>query len=570
MSEHLTSHAAQRTVHRIDQPADGTTQHVALTSDGQHDIRAEVRQRDFKSELLESWEADGTITRLGKSASALRMLMHLLARARTPLRPGVFLLDLPAEDELLANVGLKRSAIYAGLKELRTMGVLTTSKLGGRHHLLCRCEHDARAAEMDDQPGLYDNLTPRPAGPADTDPPRSSATGEVHQDGRESASSDWRARHGGHESISVDPAPSSPSVRTDGLEQSDRAYKNAGARAKLASFKPEASKLASFARDGVSDKAGQGDPELADALDDAGIDGPLRAEILAEPGMTAAALRRRITIDTKRGKGPALIGKNALTDVRRDRRAAERKQRDVEQARHQRSAQQQADLARERQRRAEHAARWETLGEPLRAIVDRLRAEIGEHRFNVYFQGPDQFKLYGHGTILVAIVRPPLHARQVRATLPRDAQARRRPRRARRAAHHHHQRNRQHREPGRGWIVNVTDPEFQRLFIAELQRLQSEVDRGERAAPTIEFSYDVLASVIGQLQLALRHPNNTGPSADLARRVVYEVVNAIDSQPVRRGLMAGFNPLHDQPRGNVPAPGSESANASEREDADGQ
>lgn len=94
----------------------------------------------------------------------------------------------------------------------------------------------------------------------------------------------------------------------------------------------------------------------------------------------------------------------------------------------------------------------------------------------------------------------------------------------------------------------IDDPAFQEAFIAAANR--------RAAGPPLALELDVSATlaVIGQLQLALRHPGNAGPTAAATRRFVRDLITAVvrgagpdgsDARTLRRGLDAGFDPTCD-------------------------
>ena len=58
-----------------------------------------------------------------------------------------------------------------------------------------------------------------------------------------------------------------------------------------------------------------------------------------------------------------------------------------------------------------------------------------------------------------------------------------------------------------------------------------------------------LACLIGQVQLALRHPANTGYSAVRARELVTQLIDELDAAAPGLGeyLRLGFDPAHDGP-----------------------
>jgi hypothetical protein len=60
-----------------------------------------------------------------------------------------------------------------------------------------------------------------------------------------------------------------------------------------------------------------------------------------------------------------------------------------------------------------------------------------------------------------------------------------------------------------------------------------------------------LTMLIAQLQVALRHPENQGPSADVVRRWCQEMINRLAPRPgpLREALLLGYNPMEDLTRG---------------------
>jgi hypothetical protein len=53
-----------------------------------------------------------------------------------------------------------------------------------------------------------------------------------------------------------------------------------------------------------------------------------------------------------------------------------------------------------------------------------------------------------------------------------------------------------------------------------------------------------------QLQLALRHPGNTGPSAELGRRIAMQIQEHVGVTPALRAIAAqGWDPTADGPSG---------------------
>lgn len=66
---------------------------------------------------------------------------------------------------------------------------------------------------------------------------------------------------------------------------------------------------------------------------------------------------------------------------------------------------------------------------------------------------------------------------------------------------------------------------------------------------TIQLDPESALSVIGNLQLALRHPGNTGIAADIAKELIDGLIERLapdPDDPMRTFLMAGFDPAHDR------------------------
>lgn len=66
----------------------------------------------------------------------------------------------------------------------------------------------------------------------------------------------------------------------------------------------------------------------------------------------------------------------------------------------------------------------------------------------------------------------------------------------------------------------VDDPELKKRFGAELEALKDRPFRLETDAITAW-------SLMSQLQLALRHPKNTGPTADMARKTAQKIIDIL-------------------------------------------
>lgn len=90
---------------------------------------------------------------------------------------------------------------------------------------------------------------------------------------------------------------------------------------------------------------------------------------------------------------------------------------------------------------------------------------------------------------------------------------------------------------------DIHSDDFQAAFLADMRR------RAAAGPVTLEIDVGAAVGLIGQLQLALRHPANTGPTAKEAERFVRKLIDVIADTPViRRGLEAGFSPENDVER----------------------
>lgn len=81
--------------------------------------------------------------------------------------------------------------------------------------------------------------------------------------------------------------------------------------------------------------------------------------------------------------------------------------------------------------------------------------------------------------------------------------------------------------------------------LAALARLQADPQ-----TVAVEMSKVEAFMLLGQLQLALRHPHNRGPSSDVARGVARSIQEALSrGDPVLARLAEmGWDPAHDVPR----------------------
>lgn len=64
---------------------------------------------------------------------------------------------------------------------------------------------------------------------------------------------------------------------------------------------------------------------------------------------------------------------------------------------------------------------------------------------------------------------------------------------------------------------------------------------------TVTWDIDCLMILIAQLQLALRHPQNVGPSAQVTRSVLQKLIDElpVDSLALRELANKGNDPKHD-------------------------
>lgn len=87
--------------------------------------------------------------------------------------------------------------------------------------------------------------------------------------------------------------------------------------------------------------------------------------------------------------------------------------------------------------------------------------------------------------------------------------------------------------------MDVQSPEFQDAFIRDLREQLPDVIR-------LDMSASQAVLLIGQLQLALRHPASRGPSADDTRQMVDSLIGMLGVTDVlAAGLRAGDCANHD-------------------------
>jgi len=91
-------------------------------------------------------------------------------------------------------------------------------------------------------------------------------------------------------------------------------------------------------------------------------------------------------------------------------------------------------------------------------------------------------------------------------------------------------------------MSDITSPEFQAAFVRDSEAVAESIG-------LIRVDLDLYTglALVSQLQLALRHPANRGESADVGRRFAVALIDRIAVTDVlRRGLEAGFDPVHDR------------------------
>jgi hypothetical protein len=93
---------------------------------------------------------------------------------------------------------------------------------------------------------------------------------------------------------------------------------------------------------------------------------------------------------------------------------------------------------------------------------------------------------------------------------------------------------------------DIHSPEFFERFAADLEALRK--DSNDQVHLDLDISTAVM--LVAQLQLAQRHPGNTGDSSRRARTLVASLINKLAStSTIRRALEAGNDPAHDVPPG---------------------
>jgi hypothetical protein len=92
--------------------------------------------------------------------------------------------------------------------------------------------------------------------------------------------------------------------------------------------------------------------------------------------------------------------------------------------------------------------------------------------------------------------------------------------------------------------MDINSPEFQALFLRD-----AKAKAGAGQPITIEMSFSQALTIVGQLQLALRHPGNRGPSFKETLHFTRRLLDAVATTEIlRAGLEAGFDPQWDVER----------------------
>ena len=85
--------------------------------------------------------------------------------------------------------------------------------------------------------------------------------------------------------------------------------------------------------------------------------------------------------------------------------------------------------------------------------------------------------------------------------------------------------------------------------IEEHQHLQDQMQKVSGRV-TLNLSASGCLVIIAQIQLALRHPGNTGHSAQASREFVENLINQLPIDDLAKELLyRGFDPQFDEPMG---------------------
>jgi hypothetical protein len=90
----------------------------------------------------------------------------------------------------------------------------------------------------------------------------------------------------------------------------------------------------------------------------------------------------------------------------------------------------------------------------------------------------------------------------------------------------------------------LTAREKEELFM----RARAALKEDERREVHLTTDLTTIVALIGNLQLALRHPQNVGTSSEITKRFVLKLIGRIDPArgDVYQFLMMGFDEEHDE------------------------
>lgn len=88
---------------------------------------------------------------------------------------------------------------------------------------------------------------------------------------------------------------------------------------------------------------------------------------------------------------------------------------------------------------------------------------------------------------------------------------------------------------------NIDDPDLEAAFVREFAALAARVDRFTLSIRPVDAWI-----LLSQLQLALRHPQNTGPSAEAARQIARRLQSIVAPHGALAAVAErGWNPDYD-------------------------
>lgn len=86
------------------------------------------------------------------------------------------------------------------------------------------------------------------------------------------------------------------------------------------------------------------------------------------------------------------------------------------------------------------------------------------------------------------------------------------------------------------------DPQNSHWFMQAVRRLTS-----KHGCAKLDIPFPLACTIVAQIQLALRHPANTGESAHHARAFIEALIGTMEASEPAIGplLRLGFDPAHD-------------------------